>query len=355
MAYQLNEKIAGLEPYEPLSGDFRIRLDANESFLPLPRAVKQEITSRIESIPFHRYPDPTARELCAAFATFYGVDPALVTAGNGSDELISVIMNAFLMKGDVVVSLEPDFSMYHFYASLSEVENAVFAKPGDLTLNIDQLIEFCTQRNARMLIFSNPCNPTSLGISREEIRRLIRSVKALVVLDEAYMDFWDQSLLQEVEEYDNLLILRTSSKAVGGAGIRLGFAVANTRITNALRAVKSPYNVNAITQMVGTTLFRHGDDLRKALQEILFSRDFLYQELCAIAKTDSLNMRVFPTVTNFVLLWSNQSLQIFEYLLKNGVSIRRLGDYLRITAGEEEENREFIRLLKSFLKGESGQ
>ena len=95
-----------------------------------------------------------------------------------------------------------------------------------------------------MVIFSNPCNPTSLGLNREQVRRLITSVDALVVVDEAYMDFWDQSILQEVHQYDNVIVLRTCSKAVGMAALRLGFAVANPTITRALRAVKSPYTVN---------------------------------------------------------------------------------------------------------------
>lgn len=112
------------------------------------------------------------------------------------------------------------------------------------------------------------------------MRKLIRSVDSLVVLDEAYMDFWDQSLLSEVEDYENLIILRTSSKAIGCAAIRLGFAVANERLSNALRAVKSPYNVNSFTQMAGTVLFQHKELLERARRQIICQRKACMMLFC---------------------------------------------------------------------------
>lgn len=349
MSYTLNHKISDLKPYDPINGDYRIRLDANESFLPLPEEIKRQLMQDIYSMPFNRYPDPCCTQLCKAFADYYSIDHKLVTAGNGSDELISLIITAFLMKGEKVVTVKPDFSMYQFYASLSEAQCVVVEKEEDLSISVDQLITTCIKESAKMVIFSNPCNPTSLGLHADEVRRLIRCVNALVVLDEAYMDFWDQSLLGEVEQYDNLIILRTSSKAVGGAAIRLGFAVSNPMITKALRAVKSPYNVNTFTQQAGIRLFSHKEELQDACRQLISAREELYQGILELEKQFPNRLHMYPTCTNFVFLKMEQAREAFDFFLEQGVAIRFMGLYLRITVGSPAENREALRLLRDFF------
>ena len=270
--YQLNEKIRDLKPYDPIQGSYRVRLDANESFLPLPPAILEEAQALLSTIDFNRYPDPAAGELCAAFAACYGVSPELVVAGNGSDELITVLFEAFLQKGEAFATLEPDFSMYAFNGHLHEARHIPLQKGPDFRLDIDKLIETCHNEEVKLLIFSNPCNPTSLVCPREDLRRLITSLpNTLVVLDEAYMDFSDQSMLPEVERFDNLIILRTCSKAFGMAALRLGFAVCQKPLADALRAVKSPYNVNSLSQAVGAAVLRHREELQAARKTILAS------------------------------------------------------------------------------------
>ncbi len=191
MSYSLNEKIKDLKPYDPIQGEYQIRLDANESFLSVPNEILEQFHTSVNQIAFNRYPDPYANATITAFGRHYGVKSNLVTAGNGSDELIQVIMSAFLMKGDRVLTLSHDFSMYRFYTSIVEAECIEVPKNEDLTINVDNVIETANEKQVRMIIFSNPCNPTSLGLCKDEVRRLIRSVNALVILDEAYMDFWD--------------------------------------------------------------------------------------------------------------------------------------------------------------------
>ena len=186
-----------------------------------------QIKNAVENIDYNRYPDPYATELCSAFANYYGISPENVTVFNGSDELITLLMTTFMMAGEALVTVEPDFSMYRFYASLAELKCVSVPKNEDLTINIDTVIKTVNESGARGVVFSNPCNPTSKGISREDVIKLITSVDALVIMDEAYMDFWDSSVLDLVNDYDNLIVMRTASKAIGAAAIRLGFAVAN--------------------------------------------------------------------------------------------------------------------------------
>ena len=348
--YRLNDKIKDLKPYDPVGERYRIHLDANESFLPIPAEVLEEVKADLDKLEFNRYPDPLAKEACEAFSGYYGVPVRNVVAGNGSDELITVIFTAFLQKGDAFATLEPDFSMYAFNGFLQEMRHVVIGKKEDFTLDIDRVIETCNNEGVKLLIFSNPCNPTSVVQSREEMRKLIRGVDALVILDEAYMDFGAESLLKEFMDYDNLILLRTCSKAFGMAALRLGFAVANDMLAGALRAVKSPYNVNSVTQKIGAAVLRRKEELQKALAEILNSRNFLLEQIKQIGGEFPNCFTVFGGSTNFVTLVLEEPERLYQYLGEQGISVRFTSGLIRVTCGTEEENREVLQVLRNYLK-----
>lgn len=352
MPYQLNQKIRDLIPYQPVTESYRIRLDANESFLTPPSDILGEIAEASQNAMFNRYPDPAAAEVCRLFARYYGISSEHVTAGNGSDELLMLLTECFLQKGEKLMTIVPDFSMYAFYGTLSENPVIEVQKDDDFSISVDKALQTIWREEARMVLFSNPCNPTGQGLRREEVRKLIRGAEeanCLVVLDEAYMDFWDQSLIGEAADYSNLILLRTCSKAFGMAALRLGFAVANPILTNALRAVKSPYNVNSLTQAVGAVILSHPYYLHECVQSILRSRDSLYQMLCALDLRDT---ELYPPCTNFVFLKTARTAETFEGLKRMGISVRKMGEYLRITAGTDEENREVADAMGRLLKGE---
>ena len=255
------EKLQNLVPYSPLEGDYPIRLDANESFLSPPPELLQQIGDAVARIPFNRYPDPYCVALCEKFASFFGVRPSNVVAGNGSDELIGLIVSSFAGAGDRMAVVKPDFSMYAFYAQAAGVSVEVFEKPAEtLALDADALVAFARERDVRLVILSNPCNPTSLSASRGSVLRIVEGLPdRLVVIDEAYMDFSTGSVLDVVDRYDNLIVLKTCSKAFGMAAIRLGFAVSHPTLAIALKAAKPPYNVNSMTQAIGCLLFDNPD------------------------------------------------------------------------------------------------
>ena len=348
--YQLNEKIKDLKPYDPIQGSYRVRLDANESFLPLPQALVEEAKAAVERTAFNRYPDPAARELCQAFAACYGVQPQQVVAGNGSDELITVLFEAFLEKGDAFATVEPDFSMYAFNGHLHEARHVAIPKGKDLRLDVEAVAAACQREQVKLLIFSNPCNPTSLVCGREEMRKLIASLPdTLVVLDEAYMDFSDQSLLGEVEDHPNLLVLRTCSKAFGMAALRLGFAVCGKTLAGALRAVKSPYNVNSLSQAVGTAVLRRKGELDQALETILRSRDQLYAGLRELGERYPGRFRLLPGETNFAALEMEDGRELLAYLDRQGVAIRYTGGLVRVTCGTPEENKIVLEEMAGYL------
>lgn len=349
MAYQLSEKLKNMVPYEPISGDYAIRLDANESFLPVDEEIKAEFTQKLSEIPFNRYPDPLAAEVCRKFADYYGINADFVTAGNGSDELISVIIGAFLSEGDKLLTVMPDFSMYGFYADLAGVTVLTQEKDENLNIDVDAVIQTVQREKVNCVMFSNPCNPTGQGLPREEVRRLITSVDCLVVLDEAYMDFYTESLLTEAEQYDNLIILRTCSKALGLAAVRLGFAVANPTLTKVLRAAKSPYNVNSVTQAYGSVVLSHKEKEQAALAQILASREELYGALVGMQEKYHCFERIYPTVTNFVLVETSRAKELFEKLKAEFIVVRLMGSRLRITAGSPAENKAVLAALEKMV------
>ena len=350
MAYQLCEKAKALEPYDPVAGTYRIRLDANESFLLPTESDREKMAQAVFEMPFQRYPDPLCTKVCEAFAALYHVDPSMVTAGNGSDELIGLIMSVFLQKGDNVLTLSPDFSMYRFYTSISENPCMVLPKNEDLTIDVDRVIDTIVKENIRLFIFSNPCNPTSLGIDRTAVRRIINETNALIVLDEAYMDFWDQSLLEEVGDYDNVIILRTASKALGMASVRLGFAVANPTLTAVLKAAKSPYNVNAATQAIAQIALSNPLYKDVYVDLLVESRKQLYDG-CKRLLDKGYICKLYDSCTNFVLIEVEDAPYFWEELADFGIVVRCMGqNRLRITAGKESENKEVLSAIESVAR-----
>ncbi len=349
MSYQLNKKLVDLVPYEPISGTYKIRLDANECPVDLPEEIKRQIKAAVDEMPFNRYPDPLASGVIKAFADFYSLDPALVTAGNGSDELICLIESAFLEKNDKMLVVSPDFSMYSFYSSICEVQCESFIKNDSLDIDVDALIDKVNRDNIKLLIFSNPCNPTGRGISADDARRLVTNVNSLVVLDEAYMDFWNQTLLDEVENYSNLIILRTASKAVGSAALRLGFAVADKTISSAIKAVKSPYNVNSFSQAAGEIIYKNKEYLKNRQKAIVLSREKLYNGLADISKRVP-DFKPIESVANFVFVKTPDSAKIWNYLKEQSIVVRLMGEYLRITAGTDFEVDEALKAINQFYQ-----
>lgn len=345
MPYTLNDKISGLIPYEPISGDYRIRLDANESYIQIDSTLVAEALNQ----PFNRYPDPYAVKLCKAFSKLYGVSVDCITVGNGSDELISLIVGAFFTNDDTMLTLSNDFSMYKFYGDVYGVKQMTFPKEADLTINIDKLIAFVADNNIKGVIFSNPCNPTSLVETRSEIIRLVKSTDALVIVDEAYMDFSDQSIIDVCREYDNCIVLKTCSKAIGLASIRVGFAVSNKAITKALGAVKSPYNVNAISQAIAERVLSSREYVKRCVEDIVHNKEYLYRQLIKLKAKHEGIVHIYKSNTNFIFMQMSNAKQVYEDLLKHSIAVRHMGEHLRISTGNREENDVLIKVLEEIL------
>lgn len=347
------EKLTGLVPYAVDTAAYKIRLDANESFIGMPEEMRGKFAKVTRALDFNRYPDPNADALCEAFAAYYGLQRENVCAGNGSDEIISILMNGFADKGDTVLTFAPDFSMYAFYASLAELRCVTVEKqPDSLQIDFDAADRALSENTVRMCIFSNPCNPTGRIEKKSDIVALAeKHPDTLFVVDEAYMDFAGtagESFLHDAGKYANIIVLKTLSKALGSAALRVGFVVADTRFCGMFAAVKSPYNVNSLSQAFGSAILEEKERLDDCIARILASRDALFDGIVSrgIAKPAKM-------YTNFVFFEAANAKDLYEFLKKERILVRYFGiggGALRITAGSPEENRILLDALERAVK-----
>lgn len=370
MGYELAKKIRELVPYEPIQGSFPVRLDANESCIdlnadtPLGDAaleagrlrLREKVAKAVGRVALNRYPDPLCAGACRAFAALYGVPESRVTAGNGSDELIALLMGCLLEGGEKVLSLTPDFSMYAFYAGLYERRVLCYDKDGAFRIDPDQVIALAKREQVRAVVFSNPCNPTGCVLRAEEVRKLCDALPdCLIVADEAYMEFCREralySVLPFVGEHDNLIVLKTCSKAIGLAALRLGFAVANERLTRALRAAKSPYNVNALTQAAAEAVLEEREFLGAAAEYLIRGREQLEAGVRALAEQYPALGEPVASSTNFVFFPVENAEAVHKAMLEKGIALRCMGNRLRVSTGTAEENRLFLQALEEVLQG----
>ncbi len=342
------KKLENIEPYKVDTNTYKARLDANESFIALPAYIREKIDAALSSYDYNRYPDPNATKLKEAFCDYYGLKVENVGVGNGSDEIISLLMNCFLDVGSSVLTFTPDFSMYAFYASLAGMKVVSCPKKDDFSIDFDLALRSVKENDVKMVIFSNPCNPTGRIEKKADIEKLASACPdTIFVVDEAYMDFASikntESFLNETENYSNIVVLKTLSKALGAASLRLGFIVADKIFADMFFAVKSPYNVNGVSQAIGEILLREKDFLDECTEKLSDSAQKLRREIIKKGLGSP-----YETYTNFVFYTDSDAEKKQKYLKDNGVLIRKFGidgGALRITAGNEDENRMVTRLL----------
>lgn len=350
-------KLGGLVPYKVDTNKYKARLDANESFIQMPQEIRNKFTEEIRALDFNRYPDPDATSLCEAFAEFYGIDAENVAAGNGSDEIISIIMNGFLDKGSCVMTFSPDFSMYNFYAELAELKSVSCPKTkGDLQIDYTSADAMLKQNDVKLCIFSNPCNPTGRIEKKADIADLAaKNPDTIFIVDEAYMDFAgelakSESFLADCSEYSNIIVLKTLSKALGSAALRLGFIVGDKAVVDMFKAVKSPYNVNSVSQAFGEAVLREKEMLRKCICDITNNRAKLFEVISEQNLTGA--DKPYEMYTNFVFFESPRAEEIYSKLKERGILVRyfRIGEgALRITAGSDNENIMLLEEMRDIL------
>ncbi|MBU3185790.1 histidinol-phosphate transaminase [Clostridium estertheticum] len=329
--------LSDFESYSAGKTDYKVRLNANESFSNLDFETRKEIGKAIENSIYNRYPDPESLEVCDLYAKYANVLGINVMAGNGSDECIQIIAHTFLNTGDKVAMQSPDFSMYGLYTKVAGGIPIEFPLGPELELDVDGFISMANNEKVKIVFLSNPNNPTGNIIKREDIIKIIEGCKCIVIIDEAYFEFYGESILDKIDFYDNLIVLRTCSK-IGLAAIRLGFMITNNVLMSELKKVKPPYNVNSITQSIACVILKKPEIICSNVKNILAERVYLWEKLSCIS-----GIKLYKAKANFILVEVPNALETKEKLLKQSINVRcftsgKLLNCLRITIGSREEN-----------------
>lgn len=319
-----------------------IRLHANE--LPWENeAVMWALRDCLIDIPSNRYPEVTNSELRSKIAKYIGYKTENILVGNGSDEILDIIGKAFIEPIDKVLIPSPTFSLYSGITKIySGIPLVIQLTPG-YGLPTDRLVS--EAKNAKMAIICSPNNPTGVLYPEKEIRTIL-DTGILVVLDEAYGEFSGYTGLPLINEYDNLIVLKTFSKAFGLAGIRTGYCVGSKTLIESMSKVILPYNLNIISTKTIEFAIDHEDFMKDSVNKIIENRKYLYAEMQKIK-----GINPIPSNANFILFEADNPRKIYEELLKRGILIRYFEGkkYLRVSVGTYENCVKFISDLKEIL------
>lgn len=331
--------LLGLQPYssarDEYSGKEGVFLDANEN--PFENGV-------------NRYPDPLQWDLKKRIAEVKLVSAEKIFLGNGSDECIDLLVRLFCRPCiDKVVAIAPSYGMYSVSAKINQIELVSVLLKGDFSLDIEGLLE--KGKDAKMIFLCSPNNPTGNAFSKEDILAVVRGFDGLVVVDEAYVDFSnEQSMVGELNNFPNLVVLQTFSKAYGMAGLRLGMLFGSPELVRWMNKIKPPYNINQLTQSFALERLT---DISQVQEQILFLVKERERMMRRLRLSENV-LEVFSSDSNFILVKVKDSISIYNYLILNKIISRnRTGQPLcdnciRITIGTEEENNLLVDKINAY-------
>jgi histidinol-phosphate aminotransferase len=344
----LRPNIQTLKPYssarDEFSGTASVFLDANEN----------PYGSAWETTAYNRYPDPLQTAIKARLAEMEGISPNQIFLGNGSDEAIDLLIRAFCEPHqDHILLLPPTYGMYKVSADINAVSIAEVPLTPDFQINLPAVLAKITAQT-KIIFLCSPNNPSANLLNNKDIETILQKFSGLVVIDEAYIDFCPAgtSWVNRLNDYPNLVIFKTLSKAWGLAGLRLGMAFANEAIIQVYNRIKPPYNINAATQAIVLEALQNEAWKKQIVAEILEQRTFLATELSKLSQV----LHIYPSDANFLLVKVTEPYLIYDYLVAQEIIVRQRANVmlcegcLRITVGTPSENRALLEALRKFAK-----
>jgi len=339
------ENIKKLKPYSSARNEYKgkegIFLDANENSYGSPLNTN-----------YNRYPDPLQIDVKEKLSKIKGLPIQNIFLGNGSDEAIDILFRAFCNPGtDNIIICPPTYGMYEVSANINDVNvTKVPLTPDEFQLDTENILNAINE-NTKLIFICCPNNPTGNGVKWDSIKRLLENFSGIVVLDEAYINFARyRSLIPELLNYPNLVILQTLSKAWGLAGLRVGMAFASESIINIFNKIKPPYNINIASQKLALEALDNTDKINSWIKETVQERENIITELTSF----NFIIRVYPSEANFILVKTTDAISIYNYLTSKQIIIRDRSRVelcegcLRITVGTKEENKILIETLKEY-------
>lgn len=348
----LCKNLLDLEPYRAKDLTCNIMLNNNESPFDLPYSTKKRLISKINNGNiFNHYPDPNANLLRQAIADYCNVGPDNILVAPGSDELIRMIVNTFVDKGEYTLCPTPSFDMYSIYTKMMGGKPISVKLSRDFSYDIDTFLSRGSKYKAKIAFICNPNNPTGTVTAIKSIENLAKNFDGVVVIDEAYYEFYGKTMIDLIYQYDNVILLRTFSKAFGLAGLRIGYLIASKNLVDDVYLTKSPYNMSSFSQLVALELLKDLDIIKKRVNYIVKQRERLYKQLKNLKE-----VQVVPSKANFLLIkLNNNAKNVYKRLLQKGILVRNfpnhhpLANCLRVSIGAKEDNDVFLMTLISIL------
>lgn len=349
----IRAEIRALSAYHVPPATGMVKLDAMENPYRWPPELITQWQTLLADAELNRYPDPTASQLAPLLREVMAVPShSAMLLGNGSDELIQMILMAVAKPDRVALAPTPSFVMYQMIAAFVGMRFVGVPLLADFSLDLSAMLHAINQHQPAVIFLAYPNNPTGNLFDKHDILQIIQAAPGVVVLDEAYHAFADASFMSELANHSNLLVMRTVSK-MGLAGLRLGLLAGAPEWLNEFDKVRLPYNINVLTQLSARLALQHHSMLHQQTEQICRDREILLAALQAIS-----GLNVFPSRTNFILFRTaaGQATRIFEALKARKVLIKNLSnaggllqDCLRVTVGTPQENQLFLDALKAIL------
>jgi histidinol-phosphate aminotransferase len=353
--------VRAISAYTLAEREALVKIDQNENPRDLPEALKRRVLERALARPWSRYPAFDPKELLQALARVSGWCPEGILAGNGSNEMIAALLVVTVGSGTKVVIPEPTFTLYALLTTVlgGEPIRVPLSREADgrFVYDAERLRDARRQAEAPLTIICSPNNPTGTTLPSAEIERLCRQADGLVVIDEAYHEFAGRSVVPLLEQHPNLVVLRTFSKAMALAGLRIGYLLASAELVREVNKARLPYNVNVLSQMAAIAELEEPKLLANGVQLLVEERGRLLARL-----SDMPGVRALPSEANFFLLelLSASPKAVFDALVRRGVLVRDVTSYpqlaqcLRVSVGTPQENDVFLHALGTAL-AEAGQ
>ncbi|WP_300087366.1 histidinol-phosphate transaminase [uncultured Nitrosomonas sp.] len=349
----IRQEILALSAYHVPPAENMIKLDAMENPYRLPSFLSEEISRITADVSINRYPDPYTTALRKTLKGALSIPSDMeIMLGNGSDEIIQIILLATAKPGAKLLTVEPGFAMFKMIATFAHMEYVGVPLKPDFSLDLDMMLDAIASHQPAVIFLAYPNNPSGNLFDTYTLEKIIAASPGLVVIDEAYHPFAGKSFMNKLADYPNLLVMRTLSK-LGLAGLRLGFVAGRQEWLSHLEKLRLPYNINVITQLVATKIMQHYDVLQQQAESVKQTRTQLCHFLGKIG-----DIEVYPSDANFVLFRIDNAGQIFRQLQQRGVLIKNLDNShpllkncLRVTVGTPEENDYFCSTLQDLIAG----
>ena len=337
------QSVKELQPYVVNPVVCSVKLDANEGNKDLFKDLIKDIG---DDFYLNLYPDDNYTQLKEAIVNYIGCKIENISVGNGSSELLDLCVKTFVDTNELILSLDPTFSMYSIYAKIVNSRYIGAGEGNDFIINVDDVIKSIKENNPKLTIICNPNNPTGTIIKRDDVLRIVKSTDNVVIVDEAYMEFSNESVVDEIENYDNLIVVKTMSKAFSMAGIRTGYLIANEELVKTIEKVRPPYNLNSISALLATKALKQKDKMLSYVENLKVEREKIYEKLI------DMGVKAYKSGANFVF-FSSKVDNLAEKLIDNDVLIRKFGgkldNYYRVTVGSKEENEAFLNAMKNIV------